>query len=79
LDAEIEHARNTLRTASANGLDEYRKAFEAISAKAKRALNADGTHESLKKAAEAFDADRRASQPGGDDLATLNDEIETGD
>jgi hypothetical protein len=79
LDPEIEHARNTLRTASAGGMDEYRKAFDSISPKARRALNADGTHESLKTAAEAFDAERLAGQPGGKDLADLNEEIEAGD
>lgn len=76
LDPEIEHARNTLRTASAGGMDEYRKAFDQVSAKAKRALAADGTHESLKRAAEAFDKDRRDSQPGGAGLHDLNSVLE---
>lgn len=78
LDPEIEHARNTLRTVAANGVEAYRKAFEATAAKVKRALVADGTHDALKASAEAYDAQRIASQPGGASLAALNEEIEAG-
>lgn len=78
LDPEIEHARNTLRTVSAKGLDAYRAAFEASSAKVKKALVKDGTHESLKAAAEAFDQQRKAAQAGSESASNLNDEIDAG-
>lgn len=78
LDPEIEHARNTLRSTSAQGVDAYRKAFESASAKVKRALVKDGTHDTLKAAAEAFDEQRRNAKPGGAQLADLNDEVEAG-
>jgi len=78
LDPEVEHARNTLRTVAQKGVDAYRQAFEAASAKVKRALVADGTHDVLKASAEAFDQQRIAGKPGGAALADLNEEIEAG-
>lgn len=78
LDPEIEHARNTLRTVAAEGLDAYRKAFESASPKVKRALVSDGTHDALKESAAAFDEQRKAARPGGAALADLNEEIEAG-
>jgi hypothetical protein len=78
LDPAIEHARNTLRTIAAQGVEAYRKAFEATSAKIKKALVADGTHATLKASAEAFDKQRIDAKPGGADLDSLNDEIDAG-
>lgn len=75
LDSEIEHARNTLRTTCEGGLVELEKAFLAMSAKIKKALKADGTIETLKASASAFDAARVAAQAGGQDLKDLNDHV----
>lgn len=78
VDAEIEHARNTLRSISVRGMAEYRKAWGATSQRARDALMADGTHETLKCAAAAFDSDAKASLPGGEALDALNEEIAAG-
>lgn len=78
LDPEIEHARNTLRTVAAQGVDAYRAAFEAASPKVRKALAADGTHATLKRSAEDFDAQRKAGQPGGEALDDLNAEVMAG-
>jgi len=78
LDPAIEHARNTLRTIAAQGVEAYRKAFEAASAKIKKALVDDGTHATLKASAEAFDKQRIDAKPGGAGLDSLNQEIDAG-
>lgn len=78
LDPAIEHARNTLRTIAAQGVDAYRKAFESTSKKVRKALVDDGTHDSLKASAEAFDKQRIDAKPGGAGLASLNEEIDAG-
>lgn len=75
LDPEIELARNTLRTISEKGLTALESAFTALPAKVKRALKADGTIDTLKTAATAFDAQRAASKPGGAALDSLNDQV----
>lgn len=79
LDPEVERTRNTLRTMAAQGMDAYRKAWGQAPAAAKRALVADGTHDSLKASAAAFDADARAAAPGGAGLSDLNDELGAGE
>jgi hypothetical protein len=78
LDAEVERARNTLRTIAAKGMEAYRAAWSATPERVRNALMADGTHETLKTSAAAFDADARASKPGGADLADLNDAVAAG-
>jgi hypothetical protein len=75
LDAEIERARNTLRTISHEGLAALEAAFKALPAKAKKALKDDGTIDTLKQAATAFDQQRKEGKPGGAALADLNKEV----
>lgn len=78
LDPEIERARNTLRTTTEGGVEAYKAAWTRTPKKVRDALAADGTHDALKKAAEAYDQGRKEAQPGGADLADLNAEIEAG-
>lgn len=78
LDPEVELARATLRTSTEAGVEAYRAAFEATPKRIKAALVKDGTHDTLKAAAEAYDAKRVDSQAGGSALAGLNDEIDAG-
>ncbi len=78
LDPEIEHARNSLRTITEGGVEAYRVAFEKLAKKVKKSLSDDGTHATLKAAAEAYDAQRTAAKPGGEELAALNDSIDAG-
>lgn len=75
LDASVERARNTLRTIAAKGTAAYRQAWGATPQNVRDALIADGTHETLKSSAAAFDADARAAKPGGAELAELNEEV----
>lgn len=79
LDPEIEHARNTLRTVTEGGIEAYRKAWMATKKHVRAALMADGTHDVLKSAAEAYDKARADAKPGGAALADLNNEILAGD
>jgi len=79
LDPEVEHARNTLRTITEQGVNAYRQAWEKTPKRIKKILDGDGTHKTLKAAAEAYDAQRAASQPGGQALADLNSEVLAGD
>lgn len=79
VDTAIEHARNTLRTTTEGGVEAYRKAFEALPKRVKKALNDDGSHATLKRAAEDYDRQRAQSKAGGEQLAGLNEDIEAGD
>ncbi|WP_441253683.1 AAA family ATPase [Bradyrhizobium sp. 613_E4_N2_2] len=75
LDPETEAARNSLRSITERGLEAYREAFTKLPKKLQRALVDDGSHESMKAAAEAFDKARVAAQPGGEELDELNREL----
>jgi hypothetical protein len=75
LDPQIEAARNSLRSITEKGMDAYRDAFTALPKKVQRSLVDDGSHESMKSAAEAFDQQRVAAQPGGEELSDLNREL----
>ena len=80
LDPAIEAARNMLRSISEQGMDAYRAAWPKLPKKVQKALVDDGSHESLKAAAEAFDKQRVDSKPGGAALDDLNKELaEDGD
>lgn len=72
LDPAVEHARNTLRTVTEGGLDAYREAWKKTPKAIRDTLTADGTHDTLKAAAEAFDQQRVEAKPGGAALAELN-------
>lgn len=75
LDAEVEAGRNHLRSISEQGMDAYRTAWGKMSKRVREALMADGSHDSLKRAAEDFDAAKVAATPGGAELAALNEEL----
>ncbi|MGO4521157.1 AAA family ATPase [Dyella sp. 2RAF44] len=75
LDPDVEAARNHLRSISEQGMDAYRTAWGKMAKKVRDALMADGSHESLKLAAEAFDKAKVAGQPGGEELDELNKEL----
>lgn len=78
LDPETEHARNSLRTVTEGGMEAYRAAWKKTPKRVRDELTADGTHETLKASAEAYDQARREAKPGGGDLADLNDDVLTG-
>ncbi len=78
LDPEVELARANLRTSTEGGVDAYKAAWKAAPKRVRDALLADGTHDTLKTAAEAYDAKRVDSQAGGAALAELNGEVEAG-
>lgn len=75
LDPAIEAARNTLRTICETGIDAYRAAWSKTPKKIRDALMADGSHETMKASAEAFDKARAQAQPGGEELADLNRDV----
>ncbi len=75
LDPQVEAARNTLRSISEKGMEAYRAAWPKLPKKVQKALTDDGSHESMKRAAEDFDKGRASSKPGGEALAGLNDEV----
>jgi len=75
LDPDVEAARNMLRSISEQGMDAYRKEWPKLSAKVKKALTSDGSHDRLKTAAEAFDKARIEGKPGGEALAGLNADL----
>lgn len=78
IDEEVERARNTLRTITEGGIEAYRKAWEQTPKRIKKILSDDGTHETLKSAAEAYDKARTDAKPGGAALAELNEEVLSG-
>lgn len=75
LDAGVEHARNSLRTVTEQGVQATQDAWNATSADARKALGA-GYLQELLDAAQAFD-DQRAQAASGDGAAVddLNDQI----
>ncbi|HZZ06304.1 AAA family ATPase [Paraburkholderia sp.] len=75
LDPDVEAARNMLRSISEKGMDAYKAEWPKLSAKVQKVLKADGSHDRLKLAAEAFDKARDAAKPGGEALAGLNAEL----
>lgn len=75
LDPEVEAARNHLRTITEQGMAAYREAWGKVPKKVQRALVDDGSHDTLKSSAEAFDKARDQAQEGGEELADLNREI----
>jgi hypothetical protein len=79
LDPEVEAARNKLRSISEQGMDAYRAEWPKLSKKIQKALTADGSHDRLKTAAEAFDKQRAQAKPGGEALAGVNAELDAQD
>jgi hypothetical protein len=79
LDAEVEQARNTLRTTTEGGVEAYRQAWNKTSKRVRDALTADGTHEILKRAAQDYDNRRTESKAGGAALAGLNASVLNGE
>lgn len=75
VDDEVEAARNTLRTICETGIDAYREAWGKTPKKIRDALMADGSHDTMKASAEAFDKARAQAQPGGEELADLNSAV----
>ncbi|WP_050991863.1 AAA family ATPase [Bradyrhizobium yuanmingense] len=75
LDPEVERARNTLKTTSAQGLAALEAAFRALPKKIQKALADDGSIGPLKTAAAAFDQQKIDSKPGGQDLENLNQAV----
>lgn len=78
VDPQVELARNTLRTTTAAGVAAYHDAWKKTPKAIRDALMADGTHNTLKTSAEAFDKARQESKPGGAALGDLNQELAGG-
>lgn len=74
LDAKTENARNTLRTVAEQGVAALANAWQALPKASRDALGGDIPAE-IASAAEAFDAGRIATQPGGAELDDLNNEV----
>lgn len=72
LNPEVERARNMLRTTCEQGLDALQEAWKALPGDIKKAINPKGCPDDLKASAKAFDEQRAAGAPGGQDLADLN-------
>ena len=75
LDPDVEAARNGLRSITEQGMTAYREAWGKVPKRIRDALMADGSHDTLKASAEAFDKARDQAQEGGEELADLNREI----
>lgn len=68
LDQDVERARNVMRSACEGGLAAMEAEWKKLPAKAKKALKDDGTLDSLKAAAQAFDDMRAGAATEADDL-----------
>lgn len=76
LDPEVERARNIMRTACEGGLAAMQAEWGKLPKKAQKALKDDGTLESLKAAAAAFDEQRQQAASGdGAALDELNEQV----
>jgi hypothetical protein len=76
LDPEVEHAKNSLRTTTEQGMAALQKAWEGLPAKLRKKIGgAAGCPEEFKKAAQEFDAQRALKKPGGEALDQLNREV----
>jgi hypothetical protein len=75
LNAGVEHARNTLRTVTEQGVDAVRKAWDATNEEHRKALGAAYLQELL-ESAEAFDESRALAASGdGAQLEDLNSQV----
>ena len=75
LDPEVERARNILRTACEGGLEAMQAEWGKLPKKAQAALKKDGTLETLKQAAQAFDLQRQQASADGAALDDLNAQV----
>lgn len=73
LDPEIQRARDLMQMACERGLDAMQDEWGKLTKKAQKALKDDGTLDTLKAAAQAFDAHRSRSEAEGVD--ELNDQV----
>lgn len=74
LDGKAEHARNTLRTHAEGGVAALNDAWASLGKDAQDALGGAIPHE-IMASAEEFDRQRVAVQPGGEELADLNNQV----
>lgn len=74
LDAEVERARNTLRTVTEQGLAALQDAWGKTPKNIQKALGEAFKNE-LKASAQEFDAQRAAAADGGADVAALNERL----
>lgn len=74
LDPEIERARNIMRGACEGGLKAMQDEWGKLPKKAQKALKDDGTLDSLKAAAKAFD-DQRKPAGEAEGVSELNDQL----
>lgn len=73
VDPAIEHARNTLRTTTEQGMSALQAAWQALPASVRKAISPDGKCPSdLKAAAQAFDEMRTSANSGGASVDDLN-------
>lgn len=76
LDPAVEHARNSLRTVTEQGLAALQKAWTELPAAVRKGINPDGKcPEDLKSAAKAFDEMRQGNSEGGASLDQLNAQV----
>lgn len=74
LDPAIEHARNSLRSITEQGVDAIRKAWDAQPDKIRQSLGAAFMQE-LIESAQAYDSQRQQAADGGEDISNLNDQV----
>lgn len=74
VDPATEHARNTLRTVAEQGVAALTATWCELPDDVRAALGG-SCPEEIKRSAEAFDQQRVAAQPGGADLADLNNQV----
>lgn len=73
VDPAVEHARNTLRTTTEQGMSALQAAWQALPASVRKQISPDGKcPDDLKSAAKAFDEMRASGKSGGVDLDDLN-------
>lgn len=76
LDPEVEAARNTLQTMTERGLDAVSKQWAKTPKRIQKVLQADGTLDSLRESAKAFDAERAtATNDNGAGVDAINDAL----
>ena len=75
LDPEVEKWRNVLRTATEQGMAALEAAWVKVPAKFKKLIGQKGCPDELKRAAQAFDAQRQRSPAGDPAVDELNEQV----
>jgi len=78
LDPQVQRARDSLLLVAEQGVAALQEAWLKLPAAIRKAISPTGCPDDLKAAAAEFDRQRAQAQPGGQDLADLNEQVAAG-